>query len=237
MLLEIEDIEYRRGQGDQSFTVELPTLTLQPGELVAITGRSGSGKSTVLELIGLLTAPRRSRRFIWHGNGARTDIHHLWQRRNHGLLAHIRATSMGFVLQTSGLLPYLSVEGNLGLVRRCLGLPRRDKALEDMIERLDIGRLLRKKPHQLSVGEQQRASIVRALAHRPALLLADEPTSALDPHLGDQVMELLLEQARAYGIATLLATHEVDRVDKLELRQVRAKEFEPPSGFGWRFAG
>lgn len=237
VLLEIEGIEFSRGQDDQRFTVELPALALDTGELVAITGRSGSGKSTLLELLGLLTAPHRSARFLWRGNGAATDIDRLWRQGKHARLAHIRGTSMGFVLQTSGLLPFLSIGDSLALVRRALGLSARDPDLDAMIERLGIGALLHKKPQALSVGEQQRAAIVRALAHRPALVLADEPTSALDPGLGDQVMALLLEQARSHGITALIATHEIDRVDQMGVRAIRGEALEPDIGFAWRFAG
>ncbi len=233
MLLRVEELAFSRGAGDQCFTVEVPVLELRAGELVAITGRSGSGKSTVLELLGLLSKPVRSRHFKVDGH----DIGRLWHRRAHGALAQIRGTSMGFVLQTQGLLPFLTVEGNISLVRRALGLPPRDAWLDAMIDRLDIGSKLHKKPQALSVGEQQRASIVRALAHRPALVLADEPTSALDPGLGDQVMDLLLEQAREHGIAVLIATHEIDRVDQLGLRSIRGKDLKPESGFAWRFSG
>lgn len=237
MLLEVEGLTFSRGAGDQRFTVELPTLRLGAGELVAVTGRSGSGKSTVLELLGLLSAPHPKARFIWRGSGGDTDIAQLWHRRAHGALAQIRGTAMGFVLQTHGLLPYLTVAGNLALIRRSLGLPPREPRLDAMIERLGVGRMLHKKPHELSIGEQQRASIVRALAHSPALVLADEPTSALDPGLGDQVMELFLEQARSHGIAVLIATHEVDRVDQLGLRTVHGCDMKPRIGYQWRFSG
>lgn len=235
MLFEIEGVEYSRGGGDQRFTLELPSLGIAPGELVAVTGRSGSGKSTLLELLGLLTAPRVSRRFLWRAGGREADVQDLWRRGAQESLAGIRAAAMGFVLQSGGLLPFLTVSGNLELVRRALGLPPRDADLEEMIERLEIGELLRKKPGELSVGEQQRAAVVRALAHRPALILADEPTSALDPGLGDEVMGLLLEQAYRHGTAALIATHEVDRVDKMGLRAVRGQDLKPAKGFAWRF--
>ncbi|WP_295449754.1 ATP-binding cassette domain-containing protein [uncultured Thiodictyon sp.] len=237
MLLEVEAMAFSRGADDQRFTVEIPSLTLHAGELVAVTGRSGSGKSTVLELLGLLSQPHAMGHFLWHGQGHAVDLARLWSRRAHGELAQIRGAAMGFVLQTHGLLPFLTVAGNLALIRRSLGLPQRDAQLDAMIERLEIGAKLHKKPHELSVGEQQRASIVRALAHRPALVLADEPTSALDPGLGDRVMELLLEQAKAHGIAILIATHEVERVEQLGLRRVCGSDQRPANGFAWRFAG
>lgn len=237
ILLEIQEMAFSRGQGDQRFSVHVPKLVLQPGELVAVTGRSGSGKSTLLELIGLLSAPHRTQRFIWHGHGRQADIGHLWQRRAHGDLARIRGISMGFVLQTHGLLPFLTVGENLALIRRALGKEPRDDRLDAMIDRLKIRDYLHKKPHALSVGEQQRASIVRALAHQPALVLADEPTSALDPGLGDRVMELFLEQAKSHGVAVLIATHEVERVADLGLRTIRGRDLSPAEGFAWRFQG
>ncbi len=237
MLLEITGVEFSRGQGKQRFTVELPALRLNAGELVAVTGRSGSGKSTVLELLGLLTAPHRSTHFLWHGDRDPIDIGELWRRGSRAALAQIRGTSMGFVLQTGGLLPFLTVEGNLTLVRRSLGFPPRDAELDAMIESLEIGDCLTKKPQQLSVGQQQRASMVRALAHRPALLLADEPTSALDPDLGDKVMKILLEQVKAHGISALIATHETKRVERMGLRNVSGTNLSPPIGYAWSFSG
>lgn len=237
MLLEMEAIRYSRGRGDQQFTLVLPQLQIQSGELIALTGRSGSGKSTLLEMLGLLVAPHDSGRFFWHGAGTPIDIAASWRRGDHAGLARLRGVSMGFVLQSAGLLPFLTIAGNLALVRRALGLPARDADLEAMIERLGIARLLSKKPRQLSLGEQQRASIVRALAHRPALVLADEPTSALDPGLGDEVMALLLEQAATHGSAVVIATHEIDRVAELGLRRVRGTNLHPSAGFAWQFTG
>jgi putative ABC transport system ATP-binding protein len=237
MLLDIEGLTYSRGADDQRFTVELPSFQLEAGDLVAITGRSGSGKSTLLELLGLLTAPRHTQRFHWRGKGHDQDLRDLWKRRKHGTLSSIRGTSMGFILQTSGLLPFLSVADNIALVRRALGQPKHDPALDRMIDRLDVGPFLHKKPRQLAVGQQQRASIVRALAHGPALVLADEPTSALDPDLGDAVMALLLEQARDYGISVVLATHEIDRVEALGIGRLAGSNLHPETGFAWRFGG
>lgn len=227
-LLIAKNVAISRGQGAQKFTVKLSELILNRGDIVAITGRSGSGKSSLLELFGLLTAPTSTQKvggfFKWYDE--ETDIHALWNRNLHSRLARIRGNSMGFVLQTSGLLPFLTVQENLALVPRTLGFTQQTeykKYLDDLIAQLDIEKLLRKKPQALSVGEQQRASIVRALAHKPRLLIADEPTSALDPGLGDKVMQLLLTQARKHNTAVLIATHEIQRVTGLEFRTFSSK--------------
>lgn len=204
--------------------------------MLAVTGESGSGKSTVLELLGLVAEPMPGARFdLTDEDGTPSDIADLWRRRFQRELARIRARSIGFVLQSGGLLPYLSVRDNILINRRLLGMPLDDPILEDIVERLKIGDLLRKKPSQLSVGQQQRAAIGRALAHSPALLLADEPTSALDPRLADQVMELLIDLVRRLGVTAVIATHEQARVKELGLREVKACPRDPADGYGSTF--
>lgn len=233
MLLQIENLRIRRGTGGQSFTVELPELEIERGEMLAITGESGSGKSTVLELLGLVAEPMPGARFdLTDEDGTPSDISDLWSRRSQRELARLRARSIGFVLQSGGLLPYLSVRDNILINRRLLGTPPEDPILDDIVQRLEIGDLLRKKPAQLSTGQQQRAAIGRALAHSPALLLADEPTSALDPRLADQVMDLLMDLAVGLGVTALIATHERARVRALGLREVTAFPPDPAGGYG-----
>lgn len=235
-LLQIANLEFRRGAGELSFTVEIPHLELERGEMIAITGASGSGKSTVLELLGLVAQPIPGARFeLRDEDGTSWDISGLWRRRSRRELSSIRARCIGFVLQTGGLLPYLSVLENILINRRLLGLSAKDGALDDIIERLGIGNILKKKPDQLSIGQQQRAAIGRALAHSPKLLLADEPTSALDPELADRVMALLVDLAMQLEVATVIATHESDRVRALGLREVKAAPCDPSSGSGTRF--
>jgi putative ABC transport system ATP-binding protein len=232
-LLSINNLRFRRGLGEQSFTVELPELEIERGGMLAITGESGSGKSTVLELLGLVAKPMPGAHFgLTNGDVTPTDIADLWRRNSQRALAHIRARSIGFVLQSGGLLPYLSVRDNILINRRLLGMHLEDPTLDDIIKRLEIGALLRKKPAQLSIGQQQRAAIGRALAHSPALLLADEPTSALDPRLADQVMDLLLDLVRRLGVTAVIATHEQARVRSLGLREVYAYPRDPKDGFG-----
>jgi putative ABC transport system ATP-binding protein len=235
MMLQVEELSFTRGSAEQAFRVEIPSLSLGRGEMIAFTGESGSGKSTALELLGLVVRPHTGCSFRMGVGATVVDIARLWSRNDQDGLARIRAAALGFVLQTGGLLPYLSVTGNIRVNRRLLGLPDEDEDVEVLIDSLKIRDLLHKKPSQLSVGQQQRASIARALAHKPRLLLADEPTSALDPRLGDQVMDLMLGLVERLNTSVLLATHEHDRVRAHGLREVAA---EPLDGaLGSRFEG
>ena len=225
-LLEVADLHCRRGHGPDAYRVSLPRLRLDGGDVLAITGASGSGKSTLLEVLGLVAAPLPGARFVWLGAGTPIDISALWRRDAERSLANLRASGIGFVMQTGGLLPFLSVRENLDINRRLLGLPETDDGLERLVEHLELGPLLDALPARLSVGQQQRASIGRALAHRPALLLADEPTSALDPRLAERVLALLLESAAQAGTPVVLATHEQARVRALGLRELKAETAE-----------
>jgi putative ABC transport system ATP-binding protein len=235
MLLDCADLSYSRGSADQAFRVLIPSLELRTGELIALTGESGSGKSTALELLGLLVRPLTAARFCLSTNGMPLDLAALWRAGRQRALARTRAAAIGFVLQTGGLLPYLSVAGNIGINRRLLRLPACDPELDAIIDKLELRALLTKHPAQLSVGQYQRAAIARALAHRPCLVLADEPTSALDPRLGEEVMGLFFRLVERLGTSVVLATHDLGRVRARGLREVRAVPLR--DGFGSSFDG
>ena len=233
-MLDCAELSYRRGSGDQSFRVEIPRLGLGGGEIIALTGESGCGKSTALELLGLLVRPLSAGRFRFTLDGVDEDIAALWRGGRNRQLARLRATVIGFVLQTGGLLPYLTVADNIAINRRLLRLPTRDPDLDAIVEQLRIGDLLDKKPAQLSVGQYQRVSIARALAHRPRVVLADEPTSALDPRLGQEVMGLFFQLVERLGTSVILATHEQALVRSHGLREVQARPLT--DGFGSSFS-
>lgn len=207
-MLHIENLAIHRG----TYRILLPRLSLARGEVAAITGASGCGKSTLLEMIGLILRPERLDRYeLTNGEGAGAaslDIAALLREDRQARLADLRAQCLGFVPQSGGLLPFLDVRQNIALPRRMLGLPASGERVEEAIEHLGLKPLLHKKPAQLSLGERQRASFVRAIAHEPDLLLADEPTAALDPLQARRLFELIIETTQRLRIATLLVSHD-----------------------------
>ena len=213
-MLVIDDLRLRRGRGDAAYEVRLPALRLARGEVLAVVGGSGCGKSTLLEGIGLLLTPSHLQTYTLNGNA---DVAALLARNDESALAALRAARIGFVLQTGGLLPYLSVRDNILLPRRLLGLPTDSERVRHAIDVLSLEGLLNKRPAQLSIGERQRVAVVRALSHDPDILLADEPTSALDPDNACKLFQLFVDLARDDRMATLIVSHDWDLVRKFEL--------------------
>ncbi|TYL44149.1 ABC transporter ATP-binding protein [Dickeya sp. ws52] len=222
----------RRGEGEHGLIVKLPELTLSAGDVVAITGSSGCGKSTLLEMIGLLLRPDGLSAYQL-GRPA-CDVAELWRKNQHDALSDIRAREVGFVLQQGGLLPYLTVEQNLYLPVRMRHLAIPHTWLEASIERLGLKRLLNKLPANLSIGERQRVAFARALAHQPRVLLADEPTSALDPDNAHNLFALMLDMVKAFSLAAVIVSHDVERVNECGLRCIHGDTQGGASVFRFR---
>jgi putative ABC transport system ATP-binding protein len=195
--------------------LDLGGITLRRGEVWAITGGSGTGKTLFLETLGLLRAPQGDSQIgLIAADGGRTDASHLWARgvRNPEL-ARLRGMVFGFVPQTGGLIPFLTAAENIALPQRVFG--RADAArIARLIDRLGLGDVARLRPPALSIGQRQRVAIARALSHRPAFVIADEPTSALDPPTADEVMRLFLEQAAQEGAGVVLSSHDHARLTR-----------------------
>ena len=225
-MLTLREVSCVRGSGAESFTVRINQLVISRGDTVAITGSSGSGKSTLLEILALVLRPTVGDCFCWDfgvGKGQSQDISALWRRNSFSDLARIRALRIGFVLQTGGLLPYLDVQANVEISRRIARRNWRSNPIPRLTETLGLGHLMRKMPQQLSVGERQRVSIARAMAHEPDLLLADEPTAALDPELADQVIGLMLDLVARTDTAAVIVTHDHERVRSRVGRELSAQ--------------
>jgi len=218
-MLRIEGMDITRGTGNQCYRVALPSLLLQRGEVAAITGPSGCGKSTLLEMIGLILKPAQLRTYTL-GDTDTIDVAASLHRDQQSTLADLRARRLGFVLQTGGLLPFLSVRQNIDLPRRLCGLAAGSELVEDVIARLQLRPLLGKLPRQLSIGERQRVAFVRAISHQPDLLLADEPTAALDPVQARKLFDLIIDIVHQFQIAALLVTHDWDLVRDCGIRNI-----------------
>ena len=207
-MLDIQNMWVRRGSGAQAHNVRLPTLQVKPGDILAITGESGCGKSTLLEAIGLQLQPVELGRFHLGPATASLDIAQMLAANDQPGVAAVRSRHLGFILQSGGLLPFLSVRDNISLPRRLLGMPAESAQVDRAVQALRLNGLLDKLPQALSIGERQRVACVRAIAHEPQVLLADEPTAALDPHSARRLFELLLSLVNELGLSALVVSHD-----------------------------
>ncbi|OWP73704.1 ABC transporter ATP-binding protein [Pseudomonas sp. K2I15] len=219
-MLNLSAVHKSRGVGAQRYSLVIPGLQLRAGEQLAVVGPSGCGKSTLLDLLALVLAPDQVGQFDFN----RVDIAGLWRGDQQSELAQLRSRHLGYVLQTGGLLGFLDVRGNIALSRQLLGL-KDDGSVARLAEQLEITDQLDKKPAALSVGQRQRVSCARALAHGPQLLLADEPTAALDPLNAERVMQALLAQARNNSACCVIATHDepLARASGLQVRRISCR--------------
>ena len=207
--------------GENGFELTVPELIIRQGEQVALVGFSGCGKSTLLDLLAMILKPDSAAEFAFFtAKDERLDVADTWKRKKLDGLAHARMRHIGYVLQTGGLLPFLSVYDNIALSRYGLGLQEQD-AVKSVAEQLGIDRHLKKFPAQLSVGERQRVSIARAMAHEPSVVIADEPTASLDPINAEEIMGLFTRLTEEKGVTLVVATHEWDRVEALGFRRVK----------------
>jgi putative ABC transport system ATP-binding protein len=176
------------------------SLAVEPGAVVAIVGESGTGKSTLLNLIAGLESPDAGRIEL-----ATTDLAAL----DDDARTRLRRQAIGFVFQAFHIIPHLTALENtvLPLVLQGVGVRERVARAHRMLEAVGLGDRSQSMPRELSGGELQRVAIARALVHRPALVLADEPTGNLDPDTAQSVLALLAASARADNAATIVVTH------------------------------
>lgn len=213
-LLEIKNLSFRYEDG---FTVALEHLVLEYGKVAALVGVSGSGKSTLLECIGLLNLGFRSELFAFRGQ--RVSL----SRPRHEIDA-IRVQNIGYMPQNSALLPFLTVKENImyqiRLVHGKMGKVELEGYMNDMgkyLTYLKMGSLMDKMPHEISVGQRQRASFLKAIAAKPKLLLIDEPTSSLDRRNAITMFACIKEIVKKENIGALVVTHDVNGVRDFQI--------------------
>ena len=201
-LVELRDVYKIYGEGLESEVRALDgvSLTIEKGEFVAVVGQSGSGKSTMMNVLGCLDVPTRGDYFL---DG--TDVRDLTDKE----LSRIRNKQIGFIFQQYNLIQSLSVLENVELPLIYQGLDsidRREMAME-ALERVGLAERYRHKPTQMSGGQQQRGAIARAIATKPPIIMADEPTGALDSRTGLEVLSFL-QQLNKEGSTVILITHD-----------------------------
>ncbi len=176
------------------------------GQLVALRGRSGSGKTTFLSMVGALDRPTQGTVSV---DGL--TVSDLPESE----LIEFRRRKLGFIFQAFGLLPVLSAAENVEVPLRLIRADpkERDRRVRELLELVGLGKRINHRPHELSGGEQQRVAIARALANHPDLLLADEPTGQLDSRTGRSIMAVLQHLVRSEGVTAIVATHDTTLID------------------------
>ena len=202
MLVTLKNVYKIYGEGLESEVRALDgvSLDIDRGEFVAIVGQSGSGKSTMMNVLGCLDIPTRGDYFL---DG--TDVRELTDKE----LSHIRNKQIGFIFQQYNLIQSLSVLENVELPLIYQGIradDRYDMAME-ALERVGLANRVKHKPTEMSGGQQQRVAIARAIATRPPIIMADEPTGAQDSHTGLEVLGFL-QQLNKEGTTVILITHD-----------------------------
>lgn len=210
MSIELHDVVLTYPDGDSRVrALDHVTFSTHRGELAAVTGPSGSGKSSLLAVAGLLTTPDAGTVTI-----GGTDVTALGPAAR----TAVRREQLGFVFQQSNLLDSLTAVEQLlmithlsgGSVRRARGRAR------ELLAALGLGDHLERRPHQLSGGQRQRVAIARSLMNDPAVLLVDEPTSALDEARSREIVELLASLARERDVAVVMVTHDLGQLDLVD---------------------
>lgn len=187
--------------GDKIDVLKGIDMVLQPRQLVMLRGRSGSGKTTLLNLVGGLDQPSKGE-VVFRG-----QPFHEWSDEQR---TEVRRKDIGFIFQSYALLPLLSAWENVELSLRMSSTPRAEwkPRVKHCLELVGLGRRMHHRPFELSGGEQQRVAIAKAIAHRPALLLADEPTAELDSQMGAQVMAMFRDIIDTEQVTICMTTHD-----------------------------
>ncbi|PDM38844.1 MULTISPECIES: ABC transporter ATP-binding protein [unclassified Geobacillus] len=200
--IRFENVSKYYEEGDRTFTaLNKVSISVEPGEFVAVIGPSGSGKSTFLSIAGALLKPSEGNVII---NG--TNLSNLKPKE----LSKLRLEEIGFIFQNSNLVPYLTVLDQLLVVKKMKGpITSEDKQYaKELLEKVGLGDKLKNYPDQLSGGERQRTAIARALVNDPSIILADEPTASLDTQRAFEIVELMSHLLKSRNKSIIMVTHD-----------------------------
>ena len=232
----VRDLSYTYCQkdGSCSYRIRLPELCLLSGDVYAITGVSGCGKSTLLECLGLLRPDFEASILSLDGY----ELSNLSAKEQ----CLVRSSLMGYMPQSGGLIPYLTVKENLKLqidvgsesFFKLTGRKNDKKALfQDVLEKcriFSLDTLLDRYPHELSIGQRQRAVFLKTVSHKPKIVFIDEPTSSLDPEHGKILFENIVSLSGQLDMCALVVTHDLDLVKEFSLKSIAYQSVDAKSG-------
>lgn len=205
--IEFKNITKNFMDGDRELEVLKPTsLTINKGEFVAIIGPSGSGKSTFLTIAGGLQQPTQGQVLI-----NQKAFSELSEKKR----AKVRFEEIGFILQSSNLVPFLTVKNQFKLIDK-VNHSRNTQRAQELLEQLGIEDITNKYPEDISGGQKQRVAIAKALYNNPTVILADEPTASLDSERAFEVVDILAQQSKALNKAIVMVTHDLRLIEKCD---------------------
>lgn len=205
-ILALRNVRKVRAKGGHCFELHVPLFVIQPGEFIALVGASGCGKSTLLDMLALVLRPDAAEEFTFQAPSS--SVAYAVASLAEKNLARLRQSAIGYVLQTGGLLPFLTVRENICLPCRLNGMTDIEQRVTTLAEQLAITEQLSKKPQFLSGGQRQRVAIARALAHHPSLVLADEPTAAVDKPTAVEIRDTFKALTQHMGVTLCMVTHD-----------------------------
>ena len=195
------------------FDLRIEELELMTGRFYGLVGKSGSGKSTTLDILAMVSAPTEVTRFVLSTPSGEVDVADLIRRNDDKRISRIRLNHFGYILQTGGLFEFLNVRQNLELPMRLSGRAPRPDDIKALASTFEIDGHLAKPPSALSGGQRQRVSILRALSLSPLLVLADEPTASVDETMADAIVQQLKDLAAVRGSTVLMVSHDLELID------------------------
>lgn len=196
--------------------LEKINFTIHAGEFIGLSGKSGSGKTSLLNIAGLIDTPTRGDLFIKNTNIKDLKDHEL---------SFIRAKEVGFIFQTFNLLPLLSALENVEYPLMLLNIPEKERSerAHEALKRVGLEGFTHRRPGQLSGGQRQRVAIARAIVKNPTLILADEPTANLDTKTSEEVFGLLMSLQKDLKVTVMLCSHDPDLIAKTQ-RQIKISD-------------